>query len=263
MVSQAVEGSLLEALSAPNEATPSFNQFPELPLELRRKIWRYAFPKPRILKNLSLDKYGCWRREPFSFHVSHPVTLFINRESRTETLKSYRDLSTSLDTSGKPVYFSPAYDALHLGSVICFTEAFDCVQYLAEHTVQIIDQLSHIQVLILDRLFMDATYRKFLLRDHSMVRWPVCRDAACQKQKWRWDGDGAELEGGILVKFHGLKKLFLTMKGWTDGLGDRAAVEDCKKLFRSYFEIEKQKWPDCNIPEIVVILPGETLVWPE
>jgi hypothetical protein len=256
-------GDVLEDEFTFTRSTPSFKLFPKLPLELRLKIWRLNFPEPRILKNLSIDSSGIWQGQRFSFHCQQPNTLFVNHESRKETLKWYRDLSSSLDTSGGPIYFSPARDALHLGSVYCFTEFLACVKYLAERTVQIVERLSHVRALILEGLFMDERYKRFLLHDHGMVRWPQFRDAEIYNQNWRWDGEGAELEGGILAKFHGLKKLYLVLGSWKDCLRDGATVEECKELFRRYFEIEKQKWPDCEIPEIVVILPGEVMIWPE
>jgi hypothetical protein len=265
MESQAVVGRLLEVGSAPNKYTPSFKKFPKLPLELRLKIWYFAFPEPRVLKNLSVNEYGSWNGEPFSFHDCPPVSLFVNRESRSETLMRYRDLSVSLETSEKSVYFSPVHDAVYLGSIVSFTEGENSVEFLAWHTTQIIEQLSPIQNLILDGLYMDRTFRKFLLheREHDTEFWTHYRDEEFYRAHWKWDGDGPEIEGGMLAKFHGLKKLFLIMNSWENTLADGATVDECKELFRRYFEIERQKWPNCRIPEIAVILPGETMVWPE
>ncbi len=51
--------------------------FPKLPFELRSRIWRYSFPPPRSIRLAADDK------------SEFPVTLWINYESRTETLKYY------------------------------------------------------------------------------------------------------------------------------------------------------------------------------
>jgi hypothetical protein len=51
--------------------------FPKLPFELRPRIWRYIFPPPRTVRLAADEK------------PEFPVTLWINYESRTETLKYY------------------------------------------------------------------------------------------------------------------------------------------------------------------------------
>lgn len=55
--------------------------FPKLPAELRLKIWKMTFRRRKI--SLSLHPSETERENTF------PATLFINKESRSETLKSY------------------------------------------------------------------------------------------------------------------------------------------------------------------------------
>ncbi|PMD46027.1 hypothetical protein L207DRAFT_576908 [Hyaloscypha variabilis F] len=57
----------------------SFTLFPKLPKEIHLNIWHNAFPPPRIVR---LDRK--WDRAKF------PVTLWVNVESRAETLMHYR-----------------------------------------------------------------------------------------------------------------------------------------------------------------------------
>jgi hypothetical protein len=65
---------------APDHDCPAtrFTLFPKLPVELRLKAWRYAFPPPRTLRIVQIKQ-----------KLEFPVTLWINSESRTETLKVY------------------------------------------------------------------------------------------------------------------------------------------------------------------------------
>jgi hypothetical protein len=238
---------------------PTFKLFPNLPRELRLKIWHLIFPGPRIIKNVSVNFWGSWDGKPFSAshqRIQHPVTLFVNHESRAETLKTYRDLSKSLDICKQPVYFAPAHDAIHLGAVMSFTRAGNCVRYIGLNTAHVIEKLSHIQVLILDGLYIDEQYR---------TPRPANRNAAFSQQYVNWNQDDHELEGRTLAKFHGLKKLFLVMSrdNWKHEVMRGVTVERCEELFRKYFEIERQKWPDCRIPEVKIVLPGNAVIWPE
>ncbi len=79
-----------------------FALFPELPIELRLKVWTYAFPEPRLV-HLDEGKVGATiASEPeenpgtqgsitSQSHTSHsiPVTMWVNKESRRETMSRY------------------------------------------------------------------------------------------------------------------------------------------------------------------------------
>lgn len=58
-----------------------FQVFPELPIEIRLKIWRATFPKGRTL---NFDKV------PFPCRLPPPITHRVNRESRRETFAHYQ-----------------------------------------------------------------------------------------------------------------------------------------------------------------------------
>lgn len=124
------------------EVKPSFHPFARLPLELRLRIWRQQFPAPQIIKNVSANYWGSWNGKPFSSHhrrIKQPVTLYVNHESRVETLRAYRNLSDSLDTCKRPLYFSPAHDAIHLGTIMSLTKVGNCVRFLAGNEAQTIE----------------------------------------------------------------------------------------------------------------------------
>ena len=76
----------------------TFTLFPKLPLELRRKIWVDSFPRARIVDLLTYEELhdpikniGMYEetRIMANKHARDrfPVTLSVNRESRTETLR--------------------------------------------------------------------------------------------------------------------------------------------------------------------------------
>jgi hypothetical protein len=84
--------------------------FPKLPFELRSRIWRYSFPPPRSIR------LGADEKSEF------PVTLWINYESRTETLKYYmlfnneipQDVGLSCVRCFSPTRDMASFDARHL-----------------------------------------------------------------------------------------------------------------------------------------------------
>ncbi|KAE8448349.1 hypothetical protein EG329_009593 [Mollisiaceae sp. DMI_Dod_QoI] len=77
-------------------APGSFTNFPELPSELRLKIWEYALPGPRILgvghKTQYKTIYGRAIPTIFEWRTSDPVPSILHacHESREEALKNYR-----------------------------------------------------------------------------------------------------------------------------------------------------------------------------
>lgn len=76
----------------------TFHPFPNLPTELRLKIWRACFPPNRkvVIKFLTLDGVKDISDEP------NPPTLAINSESREETLLHYRPIFKFKDNPNHP-----------------------------------------------------------------------------------------------------------------------------------------------------------------
>jgi len=72
-----------------------FEPFGKLPMEIRLMVWRAALPRPCIVH---LETECVWAQAtPFNRRFweqknapPYPVCLYVNRESRTETLKHYR-----------------------------------------------------------------------------------------------------------------------------------------------------------------------------
>lgn len=66
----------------------AFAFFPQLPLELRFQIWKYTFPAPREIYILEFPGDDL------------PVALFINKESRRETLRHYSVIPLPAESDG-------------------------------------------------------------------------------------------------------------------------------------------------------------------
>jgi len=72
--------------------SPTFTTFPRLPTELRLKIWRHCFPKPRAIPifQRNYDEDGPDQKIiRFECFTPHPTVLAVNRESRNEALRFY------------------------------------------------------------------------------------------------------------------------------------------------------------------------------
>jgi hypothetical protein len=101
-------------LSSESNQLTEFTLFPELPLELRNKIWKYTLPGPRYIEFVSMYEAGDYPVSyPHCKDKTPPVALHVCRESRTEALREYSELCGSC-TDCPPMYYSPKID------IFCF-----------------------------------------------------------------------------------------------------------------------------------------------
>lgn len=85
-----------------------FVQFPKLPLELRRIIWRWSLPRSRIVEIFYDPERGCWSCCP------PPTGLRVNSESREVALEWYK-LSFATQTTPPMIYIDMDIDQLYVG----------------------------------------------------------------------------------------------------------------------------------------------------
>ncbi|KAE9363606.1 hypothetical protein N431DRAFT_564235 [Stipitochalara longipes BDJ] len=116
-------------MSSPTVSSESFTVFPKLVVELRLKVWRSAFPPPRHVK-LDLSYHFCEHdispeieaMQDHDLSLPLPVTLFVNHESREETLRHYIVVwrSNMIDTVKgyieKPFCLDPSCDSVYFYS---------------------------------------------------------------------------------------------------------------------------------------------------
>ncbi|KAH7342503.1 hypothetical protein BKA65DRAFT_595617 [Rhexocercosporidium sp. MPI-PUGE-AT-0058] len=106
--------------SSNGQKLTSFTLFPKFPLEIRSLVWEAALPDG---SRMPVTKYRTWgsgttaELTELAEHVNNtcsiPITLYINQESRNETLRHYFVVPASLaDPTIKvaPYVFSPARD---------------------------------------------------------------------------------------------------------------------------------------------------------
>ena len=94
----------------------NFTFFPELPFELRLKIWRQAFPGPRVVK---VNSYGMVNLDGYCFHAfcsasQLPIVLSVCQESRAEALRYYHpSFGMRYPSIPSIIYFNCDIDTLY------------------------------------------------------------------------------------------------------------------------------------------------------
>jgi 2EXR family len=99
----------------------TFTCFPELPFELRSKIWRFTFPGRRIIDlTLATQHIVRFRTRGRPADPKLPVALHVNQESRSIALKAYyiifqqqpRWVNKKQPTGMRPICFDPKVDSV-------------------------------------------------------------------------------------------------------------------------------------------------------
>ncbi|KAF4631330.1 hypothetical protein G7Y89_g6809 [Cudoniella acicularis] len=92
---------------------PSFHRFPDLPTELRLKIWRLTFPTDKrkfIFKATPETPNQTHFRN--AYYGANPIALRVNHESRDEAMTVFKILF--YDSKGFTRYFNPFVDVIAL-----------------------------------------------------------------------------------------------------------------------------------------------------
>jgi hypothetical protein len=114
----ATSGELLYQMGLSNPPPP-FPKFLDLPTELRRQIWRDAFPAPRIVELVDgPGRTGRLRAQqlvtPWITPATPPVVLYVCRESRSEALRYYQ-LAFGRNGFEPRIYIDFARDIVYFG----------------------------------------------------------------------------------------------------------------------------------------------------
>lgn len=89
-------------------AAETFHQFPRFPVELRRMIWMFSLPEPRVVEVVYDTRYGCRSL------CAPPTALSVNLESRQVALARFK-LCFGTNEWPPMVYFDMDHDQLYLG----------------------------------------------------------------------------------------------------------------------------------------------------
>ncbi|KAK0101131.1 hypothetical protein ONS96_006356 [Cadophora gregata f. sp. sojae] len=139
-----------EDLSVQSRTLQKFTLFPYLPFEIRLMIWRAILPRGQLLK---LIRECFWLTQKVDRGAPQlPISLQINRESRTETLKHYKVIcfselptdSCDEEDTKRTLCFSPERDFIYLAHAsenngyVWLTEVFpDLFDGISELTIRL------------------------------------------------------------------------------------------------------------------------------
>jgi hypothetical protein len=232
--------SILEPASTSEGGFTFFNL---LPTEIRLKIWHCAFPSTR---RIELGLSGCpfYRHPPrpnlltISCAEPNPITLFINKESRHETLAHYT-LNIAI-LPGQYFYFDPRIDILSLVNIRPWIDGHFIKEYCC-NSPYLFTSVQNLEV-------------------HEII-WTDNIPIWLRAKAYDW---GNSDYGPVMQHFLGLRELVLVPAG--RGFGgpdlphsksfDRGdVVKLCKDEVKALFEREIEEGVNLKVPEIVVRLP--------
>jgi hypothetical protein len=111
-----VNRSVVNIPTVTNRIMPTtFTLFPDLPTELRRKIWAVAIDHPRLIHPQLPPADSPSEPPKHYYRCKPPILLQICKESRIEALLRYHPVSLPGGSYlGPPLYLNPSLDILYL-----------------------------------------------------------------------------------------------------------------------------------------------------
>ncbi|KAF8863006.1 hypothetical protein BDZ45DRAFT_686261 [Acephala macrosclerotiorum] len=217
-----------------------FDLFPELPVEIRLQIWRFAFPRPR---HVSLDTgFGALPDEFIRWYNSWgpqlPITLRINRESRVETLRRYTILYMRdfmrwgpieyHDFPERPFCFDPVRDSLRLR--YCWDRAGYMNRWLRYLHSMLPEGSKSIRALEIVNFCPEGELEPTFQQFH------IWREESNQRTGLEW--------------FDNLHKLQLSICGCA--AYDGAKLKSFGQVIKDWYIKYQEREPGCRISEIIV-----------
>jgi len=222
----------------------TFPLFPNLPLELRRKIWTATLPRPRgisLATPLSLHQKGA--QHPY------PIALHLNRESRQLVLSHYIILCHYVNDrflwpsfAVLPLCFDPARDSLtvHIKPLF-YSELKTVARTLLEKTPKLFSKITRLKI----QIFQRNGYARTTIWSHGTL------DAL----------SGRDLLVGMLRYLQNLERVEILVKQeemqWYGAHGElfvpwasRWEIGAYRLHMREFFEALKRENPAYKIPEI-------------
>lgn len=214
-----------------------FHYFSTLPPELRRKIWYYALPGPRVV---SFDFVHRSRDAMPHFEANHgpPTLLHVCHESRQVALESY-DLAFQPKGSSRPAfYFAFKRDTL------CFTRETTPIRI-----VLFLEDMHKVDIRRVRYLAVGTELPrdvvKYITQFHSLEVFSlILSDPRMMAPVGKFD----------LVKA-GHQTIWVMGAYWNHGLTSWGGME---MNLRSAFEDERELHPSCNVPQVEFVYAVST-----
>ncbi|KAH6666686.1 hypothetical protein B0J14DRAFT_196973 [Halenospora varia] len=191
--------------------------FQQLPLEIRRAIWRETFPPPRLI-------------DPFYSLATHecPISLWINQESRLEALRHYHFLKIDISPYEHQNYVNFARDFF-------FTEITIILGYPVGFQIFGVDVLDDI-------------------KKHNPTILNGVTKLAAEIKHWDYEINNypqvVQMETTMLSCFHNLDTIIL-VGSREDAEGVAHILPEYKRHFDAYYETLLRKDPNVKVPRTI------------
>ncbi|KAF8848124.1 hypothetical protein BDZ45DRAFT_811044 [Acephala macrosclerotiorum] len=248
-------------------ALTEFSLFPELPVELRLRIWVLSIKARKVTVNADLNHNNTIfnTHGPITLSSRHPspACLRICQESRQFTLiyyikllegnQSYNRCSAHCRSTRRRgvTYFNPQMDTLNLPTLNCMTAR----PRLSLNSQRLQHALSRVQYLELHHFTWDdwGTPSQTAYNAQGQLQYSVFNVHAPLQ---------SSLEDFVGQPFGELKRLRLVCDdlkfgGWARSwyLGDENGRKECVDALKEYYEKMASEIPGFSVPEIALALP--------
>ncbi|TAQ90692.1 hypothetical protein B7494_g975 [Chlorociboria aeruginascens] len=215
------------------DGSETFPQFSAIPTELRLKVWRCAFPRPRLLKLPCNPPFTLpWVMGEGDDAVIRVLTQ-VNHESRSETLRFYHRLLriNTYSIRYTPLWFNPTRDTLAISESDCGRDD-GLARLINEWEANSPGCISNASRVV---IYSDDDWRFWF--EPLLVP----------------DQEGQDQS--ILSHFQGMETLCIWRTDETfaiDGLDTPEMQEDFKGVLRTYFERNKAENAKYKVPHVVI-----------
>lgn len=238
------------------EETPvleTFELFDKLPTELQLKIWRHTFTPRHVEVDCRFprpqsDDHGLGdiiHRGYVRPKTPNPVALGVNRQSREEALRFYKQLFPNITDKG-PIYFCS-----HLDS---FTPLYFSLYHLTDSESGLYkwSSIDPESFGLIESLTAPGAMREFS-DDPFFIRWQLFRPEIEHLEE-----EPDETCKPSIYLFPNLKEVILQTEeehSCCNHLLTTEGRKDYKKHMLNYFHALQAIYPECKIPKITVHLP--------
>lgn len=252
------------------EPSRKFTVFPNLSLEMRRMIWTSSFES----KEVGLDIYPLWEEHPeldpnWSVQPPRlfPASLWVNIESRAETLRHYSIVSLS-DVFEKyqglpPICVNFALDSVVLSNILALdAPRFSATDRPGDRQGMNNSWLTHLSSVSNDR------FRRVQYLEVKEMHWGHSyNNVAAILQRYRYEVENEQMPPGSMgrplllpvlesiKRFTGLKILCLTWLSTcpiTESPEEALTLEDCRKHMQEFVDRHNDSYVGGRAPEVQV-----------
>jgi hypothetical protein len=223
--------------------------FPVVPVELRLKIWAMTFKKEHV----DLDIQNCWPNYNIGpgMHIlprpRFPVALYVNQESRTETMRHYCIISPSklrlTRASNPPTCVNLSLDSGSFDFQLITNSKYAIAykNWLTKLTSASRGGLASLQELEVRRICWDQSYKGDIDQEKTSMPWGRAHYILALK---------------LILQFTGLKRICFTFRQCPIVNPPLTSLlnngPECRQTIQAYMDRHKDNFIGNRAPEVKV-----------